>query len=164
MLCGRIFHKCLFTHIQLYLSFNLYLGQECESLWEYSSRHSPPAATNLWRVSSWELSPTVKLILITLLAVQSLRILNQLLDVAVHNEWIIKVEITITILLTFTEDCRLFIVTVGWADNLTDMSSKVMHKIQVIQKSTYRVHYNGQFTSIHFLCFYTVNAQNVKHD
>lgn len=55
----------------------------------------------------------MKLILITLLAVQSLRILNQLLDVAVHNEWIIKVEIRITILLTFTEDSRLFIVTVG---------------------------------------------------
>lgn len=100
------------------------LAQECESLWEYSSRHSPTAATNLWRVSSWELSPTVKLILITLLAVQSRRILNQLLDVAVHNEWIIKVEIRITILLTFTEHGTLFIVMVGWADNLTDMSSK----------------------------------------
>lgn len=92
------------------------LAQECESLWEYSSRHPSPAATNLWRVSSWELSPTVKLILITLLAVQSRRILNQLLDAAVRNEWTIKVEIRILILFTFTKDSGLFIVMFGWAD------------------------------------------------
>lgn len=93
------------------------LAQECESLWEYSSRHPSPAATNLWRVSSWELSPTVKLILITLLAVQSHRILNQILDAAVRNEWTIKVEIRIPIIFTFTKVSRLFIVMVGRSDS-----------------------------------------------
>lgn len=113
------------------------LAQECESLWEYSSRHPSPAATNLWCVSSWELSPTVKLILITLLAVQSRRILNQLLDAAVRNEWTIKVEIRIPILLTFTKDSGLFIVMVGWADLSHVNNCKCIkyrwYNIQIIQ-------------------------------
>lgn len=135
------------------------LAQECESLWEYSSRHPSPAATNLWRVSSWELSPTVKLILITLLAVQSRRILNQLLDAAVRNEWTIKLEIRIPILFMFTKDSRLFIVMVGWA-YLSHVNCKCIkyswYNIQIIQCN--RIDSLPQC-----IVFDTIRSQKVKH-